>query len=164
MVTHTTPTLQIRAVRPSDAVAVARFLEGLSERSYYRRFSAPQQPATAAELDQLTDPDTHDGVRWVAMDLSTHPHSVVGLAQLFGPVGAEVAEGALVVADPQQRRGLGSTLCRHLLRLARERRVGRVWGLVQRDNHTMLRFARKNGYPVRHGELGYEICVPVCQP
>ncbi len=162
MVTRTATSITLRSARPADAPRIAEFFEHLSDHSFYRRFSTSGHAFSAQEIAEIADPDPDAGVTLVAVERDgARDHRIVGLGQLFGPVGAAVAEGALVVADSQQRHGLGSVLSKQLLRIARERRIGTVWALVQTDNHCMLSFARKFGFPVARGELGCELRVPV---
>ncbi|TQJ11648.1 acetyltransferase (GNAT) family protein [Kribbella jejuensis] len=98
--TQTGPPLVRRAGEP-DADELARMLTGLTDLSRYFRFqTAIGTPPRAALLLRMLCPT---GAAFVA----TRAETIVGHAMWAWAPGAETAELAAVIAEDEQRRGLG---------------------------------------------------------
>ena len=59
---------------------------------------------------------------------------------------------ALLVADPYQGRGLGHHLMERLIKVARDRNVKRLTGLVLRENRPMLELLKNLGFTASPAE------------
>ena len=103
--------VRIRRAGPADRACLAALLRGLSPDSAYRRFQTALGPGpSAAVLDALLPTGPHGGA------LLAHAGPFVIGHGVWQRAGAtSVAEIGVVVADSQQRRGIGSALAEALL-------------------------------------------------
>jgi len=58
------------------------------------------------------------------------------------------AEFAIVVADAWQRKGLGTKLARHIIRIAKIRKISKIYINFLKDNHAMKFLAEEIGFTV----------------
>jgi acetyltransferase len=77
-------------------------------------------------------------------------HEILAVGRLSRRYGASEAEFALLVADPFQRKGLGSELLGRLLRIARDESIPRVTAQMLSDNRPMQRLCEKLGFRLHH--------------
>src|SRR5690349_6814952 len=105
--------LQVRPIEGGDRSALAALFDRLSPETLYRRFLAPKQRLTAAELSALTLLDHHDREALIAVDGEGR---LVGVARFLALDGRpHVAEVAVTVADEWQHRGVGTALLAGLM-------------------------------------------------
>ncbi len=129
--------IQIRPIEAEDRDELAAGLRRLSPESRYRRFLAPTNELSDAELDYLTQVDHHDHEALVARDPQTGMG--VGVARFVRfPDEPDKAEFAVAVADDWQRRGVGGALLARLSDRAREEGVRRFSASILSDNRPML--------------------------
>jgi GNAT superfamily N-acetyltransferase len=128
--------VDIRPLGPDDKAGLAAGFERLSERSRYRRFLSPTSHLSANQLAYLTEVDHHDHEALVAVDPTTR-HGLAVARYVRSAADPGEAEFAVAVADDWQRRGLGTTLLRHLAAKARGEGITRFTGLVLEDNQPM---------------------------
>jgi RimJ/RimL family protein N-acetyltransferase len=140
-------TVHVCPAKPSDAPAVRRLLEGLSDRSRWLRFFSAA-------------PDLAQAVRWATDVDDGHRHGLVATAagdgRVVGHAGferepdrPERAEVALEVADAVQGKGLGTVLLCQLAKAANRVGVQVFDAEVLPENHRMIRVFRDCGYPVK---------------
>jgi RimJ/RimL family protein N-acetyltransferase len=112
----------IRPIEPDDVAELKRGFEHLGALSRYRRFLAPIDRLSPAQLNFLTHVDHRSHEAIVAADALSGEG--VGIARYRrDPEDPTRAEVAVVVADDWQRRGVGTAL------LERLRERGRANGL-----------------------------------
>jgi RimJ/RimL family protein N-acetyltransferase len=125
--------LVVRPIEPGDKDALAAAFERLSPESRYRRFLAPQDRLTTAQLRYLTDVDHRDHEALVAVDTGTGDG--VGVARYVRDrVRPDSAEVAVAVADAWQGKGIGTELLHRLADRARQEGIERFTALVLADN------------------------------
>lgn len=71
---------------------------------------------------------------------------MLGIAQIISDLDTSEAKFAIMVGDPWQGRGVGAALLDHMIRIAKQRRIGLVWALVLPENANMLALGRKLGF------------------
>jgi len=143
--------VRVRPVRPSDAFELQRMLEGLSSESLHSRFfGRPNLERTAARLAEGSR-----GGDFAVVAESLDESSIVGHAGAFR-LGAGRAEGAFLVADAWQGRGLGPILLSNLLDAARERGIVTLVAEVLPSNRAMLAVFRGCGHPM-HVSPGLDV-------
>jgi acetyltransferase len=144
------PRFMVRPIRPQDEAGLDAFYRGLSPNSRHRRFLAVVNEPPAHLLARFARPDRENEVALVATACDGQRETVVGEAR-FGrdEPSSNHAEFAIAVSDAAQGRGLGERLLRSLIRRARARRVGSLYGEVLPDNRAMLALARKFGFSER---------------
>jgi GNAT superfamily N-acetyltransferase len=142
--------LRIRAIRPNDKQRLLSHFENLSQQARYFRFFGHKRSLTNADLRQLTELDFVRHVGLVAMIAAP------GGQEAFIGVGRYVrdnderAEIALAVLDDHQRKGVGSILIKHLVRIAQQAGIGEFVADVMGSNQRVLEFVQHRGCVVRH--------------
>ncbi len=127
----------LRAVGPDDRACIARGFERLSAASRLSRFLMPMQRLDGPMLDYLT---AIDGSRHLAVAASTDDVEPVGLARCVRLDGEpDVAEIAVTVMDPWQRRGVAPVLVSQLARWADAVAIRRFRALFGYDNRAITR-------------------------
>jgi len=130
----------LRVAGAEDAMAVQRFVRGLSEQSRRYRFFAPVRELSPDQLERLTRSHPPDELALVGeITVETGESRIVALAQyvVCEPLDAEFA---VVVDDAWQRQGLGMQLVGALAEQAARAGVTVLTGFVLPDNWPMLSF------------------------
>jgi acyl-CoA synthetase (NDP forming)/GNAT superfamily N-acetyltransferase len=148
--------VHLRPILPSDADALVRMHESLSDRTRYFRYFGPHPRISPAELKRFTVVDHRARVALICLvgDEILAVGRYEGLPGDGGPGGTtgtpepDTAEVAFVTRDDHQGRGLGSILLEHLAAAARENGLRRFEAEVLAENHTMVRVFRQAGYQV----------------
>ena len=172
-VTVTTDKQRAVLIRPgaaSDAELLTRMYQHLSARTIRLRFGAPwpQLPETVvqSEMARMFAGDARLTTTLIGtVDVGTGD-SAVSVAELVqSPSDRAVAEIALLVRDDYQREGLGRTLGRMIVDVARARGVRLLRLYLQAENIAIMRLIRGMGvrYSAErsHGEIAVEIPVEV---
>jgi acyl-CoA synthetase (NDP forming)/GNAT superfamily N-acetyltransferase len=140
--------VHLRPILPSDADALLRFHQSLSERTRYLRYFGPYPRIPPRDLERFTHVDHRTRVALICL-LGDEIIAVGRYEGLPGPGGrVESAEVAFVARDDHQGRGLGSILLEHLAAAARENGLRRFEAEVLVENHQMVRVFRDAGYQV----------------
>lgn len=131
-----------RPIEPEDKDRLQEGLANLSESTRYLRFFGPIDHFTERQLRYLTEIDYQNHYAWIAL-LPDEPGSPgVGVARWIRlSDGEELAEGAVVVADDLQGKGIGKTLLWLAARTAIERgvRAFQVWTIGDNNKvHALL--------------------------
>ncbi len=148
--------MHLRPILPSDADALVRFHESLSERTRYLRFFGPYPRISPRDLERFTTVDHRSRVAFICLlgDEIIAVGRYEGIPGDGGPGGTtgtptiDSAEVAFVARDTHQGRGLGSILLEHLAAAARENGLRRFEAEVLVENHQMVRVFRQAGYQV----------------
>jgi GNAT superfamily N-acetyltransferase len=136
----------LRAVRPTDKALLAAGFARLSAASRTRRFLAPKERLSRAELRYLTEVDGWNHVAIGAVITREGAEEGIGIGRFIRlEPGSHVAEAAIAVLDDYQGRGLGGILLARLIHAARERDVQRFACDVFADNRAMLDLLRGAG-------------------
>lgn len=145
-------TVVLRLLTPADGLALARGHAQLSTRSRYLRYhSLVSGPLTQAEIAHLTDVDQRDRAAWVLeMD---GKGIAVGRYIRLGPF-SDMAEVALAILDPWQRRGISKLLLAALMRTARRASIERLTAFVLEENIAAMRLLWSLGAEPRLTESG----------
>lgn len=139
--------VHVRAIRRDDRVRLRENFLRLSEDSVYARFLGPKKDLTEADLDFFTNviPDEHVGL--VATVWEEGEERIVGVGRyMTDEPGGSSAEVAFAVLDEYQNRGIGTLLFDHVVALARERGVERLWADMWPDNQRMMGIFERSGH------------------
>ncbi len=140
--------VQIRAIRASDKQPLARHFDGLGSDSRYNRFFGFKNSLTLNELRYFTELDFRYHVALVVTIVNRDDSETIVSDGRY--VASErcrsVAELALSVIDPYQRRGIGKLLLECLIGMARYEHVSRLEADVLASNRGAMRFLIGRGF------------------
>jgi GNAT superfamily N-acetyltransferase len=135
----------IRSLRPEDRGEFTAAVGRTSNQSIYRRFFAPHRNFTESETLFFVDVDFVKHVALVAVVDQDHHHEIVGGGRyVVGQPGE--AELAFMVVDQYQGKGIGTTLLRHIIDIARHAGLYELTADVLSDNTPMLKVFARNGF------------------
>jgi GNAT superfamily N-acetyltransferase len=134
-------TVDLRPIEPSDAPALVRFHEALSNQTSRRRFFDVHPHLSATEVVRFT---TVDHVDREALIVSVDSE-IVAVGRIDRESGSATAEVAFVVSDGWQGRGVGSLLLVRLTEWARRMGVSRLTADTLGDNRPMIDLFRQSG-------------------
>jgi acyl-CoA synthetase (NDP forming) len=126
--------VRIRAILHQDAQALRSLYENADDRSLYLRFFAPGHGQIDHEVRRLTRPEAPDHRVVGAFD----DDRIVGVASYERMGGTPRAEFAVLVADGEHGRGIGTLLLEQLARQALADGVRELFGDVLPDNGPMM--------------------------
>jgi acetyltransferase len=138
--------VEIRPIRPEDAVIERSFVNGLSDRSRYLRFMHGVRELPPEMLSRFTQIDYDREMALIAVIEQDGMERQIGVARYASLPEPGVCEFAIVVADDWQGRGLARELLLALIEIARERRFETMRGDVLRQNTRMREFVRSLGF------------------
>jgi acetyltransferase len=97
----------------------------------------------------FTDYDRELALVAERQDPETSAREILGVGRLSKLHGLPEAEFAVLVADPAQGKGLGTTLLRRLVQIARNEKLQRIRAEILPQNHRMQSICRKLGFQLR---------------
>lgn len=135
----------IRALRKSDADMERAFIKRLSPESRRMRFLAQIREPSDALIHSLTDLD-EDDLAFVALVHREGEKREVGVSRYSMFPDGTSCECAVTVDDEWRNKGLGTTLMRHLMEIARRRGMRSMISTDAAENHRMHELARDLGF------------------
>ena len=143
--------ITIRPIMPEDEPLVVKFHESLSEQSVYMRYFHMIALSQRIAHDRLTRICYVDYDREIALvaeqrNAETGDRSILGIGRLTREPGADEAQFSILVADPTQRRGLGSELVRRLLEVGRKENLKRITAETLPDNFAIQKICERLGF------------------
>lgn len=146
--------ITLRALAPSDEVALREGFATLSANTRYHRFHAHVDELSPSQWRYLTQVDGDAHVALVAL----LGDRLVGVARLIRQHDErDAAEIAFLVADEMQRRRVGSVLRDAMFALARRRAYRRLYAYVLPDNVAIRRLLAGHAAADRGDVLELEI-------
>ena len=140
--------LILRAIRPSDAEALAAMGARTRPEDLRLRFHGAVRELAPGQAQRLTQIDYDREMALVACE---DDGAIAGVARLIFDPEFSAAEYGLIVRSDMQARGIGRELLLALLHYAERRGGDRVWGDVLADNENMLIMARAMGATLTPG-------------
>jgi acetyltransferase len=146
----------IRPIRPEDEPLIVSFHRTLSEQSIYFRYFHLMSLSHRIAHERLTRICFTDYDREMALVVDrAEPeggeHTLLGVGRLSRLHGENAAEFAMLIADPWQRQGLGTTLLELLLEIGREEGLERICAEILPANRAMQRICQTLGFRLRTG-------------
>jgi acetyltransferase len=139
----------IRPIRADDDLLERDFLRsGVSGESRYMRFHKWVGAPSDKLIHFLTDIDYDRHMAFVCVHGEGDDAEVCGEARYVVNPDGKSCEFGVVIADAWRKSGIAGLLMEALIRIARERGLTSMEGLVLRNNPPMLRFARALGFEV----------------
>jgi GNAT superfamily N-acetyltransferase len=141
---HNGRTLQIRALRPQDHDEVIRAISRTSPQSLFRRFFSAKRHFSDQEIAFFLNIDFVKHVALVALIDEHGRRAIVGGGRYI-VVQPGRAELAFAVIDQYQGQGIGASLLRHLVTIARAAGLGYLFAEVLQENIPMLKVFEASG-------------------
>ena len=139
----------IRPVRADDDLLERDFLSsGVSGESRYLRFHKWVGAPSDKLIHFLTEIDYERHMAFICIHGQGADAEVAGEARYVVNPDGKSCEFGVVIADAWRKSGVAGLLMEALIRVARERGLTSMEGLVLRNNPPMLRFARALGFEV----------------
>ena len=139
----------IRPITPRDLDAERAFIEALSPESRRFRFLGEVRHPSEDLLLRLTTPDYRRDVALAAVVPEDAHERFVGVARYSASPDGLSCECAVAVLDEWHHRGLGTTLMRHLIDVARARGISCMYSVDSAENTAMSDLARFLGFERR---------------
>ena len=137
--------ITIRSLRHHDRDDFIAAAKRASSESIYRRFFAPRQEFSDAEVSFFVDVDFIKHVALIAVDENGEQPEIVGGGRyVVGAAGQ--AELAFMVIDQYQGKGIGQALLCHLIAIAKKNGVRELIADVLADNMAMLKVFERSGF------------------
>ena len=142
-------TVLIRPIVPEDKAAEREFIEHLSPEAKHFRFMGQIGTPSDRLLEQLTDVDRIHDVAFVAVAGDGPRERIVGVSRYGADANGSRCECAITVADAWQDKGLGTSLMKHLIEVARSHGMRTMYSIDAADNAGMRELASYLGFARR---------------
>ena len=139
----------IRPIHVQDMAAERAFIDGLSQQARRFRFLGQIGHPTERLVEQLTDIDYAHEMAFVAVARVDGVEKIVGVSRYSADEDNLQCECAVTVAEDWQHQGLGALLMKHLIEVARDRGISRMFSLDSAENVAMNDLARFLGFTTR---------------
>jgi GNAT superfamily N-acetyltransferase len=136
----------IRPIAPADLEAERRFIEALSPQSRRFRFLGEVRHPSEELLVRLTTPDYRRDVAFAAVVPEDAHERFLGVARYSTSPDGLSCECAVAVLDEWHNKGLGTSLMRHLIEVARARGISCMYSVDSAENTGMSDLARFLGF------------------
>ncbi len=136
----------IRPITHVDRDAERRFIEELSPQARRFRFLGAVAEPTERTIEQLTDIDPATDAAFAAVVRDGARERFVGVSRYAADRDGLRCECAVTVMDDWQHKGLGTSLMRHLIEVARERGMLSLYSVDDADNTDMSDLAHFLGF------------------
>ncbi|MEO9078356.1 MAG: GNAT family N-acetyltransferase [Rhodanobacter sp.] len=136
----------IRPLRAEDRQLEKNFIMDLSSESRRLRFLGDFKQPSEALLDQLLDTEDPNHVAFVALIHDGGRLREIGVSRFSAEPDGKHCECAISVADDWDHRGLGSTLMKHLITVAREKGLSQLFSIDSAGNLPMRDLAKELGF------------------
>ncbi|KWT94107.1 MULTISPECIES: GNAT family N-acetyltransferase [unclassified Variovorax] len=139
--------ITVRPIRPEDEAQHRRFLEQLDPEDIRMRIFQTRRELPRSELARLTQIDYDREMAFIAeaVDAQGVPETL-GVARTVSDPDRVEAEFAIIVRSDLKGAGLGRLLFQQLIEHARTCGIGRLVGIVLRENSRMLNLCRDMGF------------------
>ncbi|MBN2809984.1 MAG: bifunctional acetate--CoA ligase family protein/GNAT family N-acetyltransferase [Deltaproteobacteria bacterium] len=138
----------IRPIKPEDAAAHYEMVASFSPQTRYYRFFSLREEITPEQMVRFTQIDYDRDVAIIAEIERDGKKMSIGVNRLVYYPHSEEYEFAVVVTDAWQGSGVGRLLMEKLIYIARDRGIEEIFGLVLRDNISMMRFIKSFGFEI----------------
>ncbi|MBU4009580.1 MAG: GNAT family N-acetyltransferase, partial [Proteobacteria bacterium] len=158
--------LFVRPIRPEDALLIEELFKTLSPQTIYFRFFAPIKYISATMLARFTQIDYDREIALVAILETETDEKIIGVARVISQRNPKHAEFAVLVGDSWHGKGIGATLLRRCLNIAKDHGIEKVWGTVLAENTQMLAMGKKLGFKIERvpDENEYQLIIDLTKP
>jgi len=139
--------VDIRPITKLDKIAERAFIDSLSPQAKRFRFLGQVGSPSERVIEQFTDIDYEHDVAFVAVIQDGSNERIVGVGRYCTDADGKRCECAVTVSDEWQHKGLGSTLMRRLIEVARSNNIRSMFSIDSAENQPMKDLAGFLGIP-----------------
>ncbi|MCB0563304.1 MAG: bifunctional acetate--CoA ligase family protein/GNAT family N-acetyltransferase [Phaeodactylibacter sp.] len=143
----------LRPIRPEDEPLEAQMLENISQQSLYFRFFGYVPQVTHDFLTRFTHIDYDREMAIIAEVEEAGAKKMAAVVRIISDAWGEVAEYAILVADPWQQQGLGGQMTDYIIGIAREMGIKKLYASVLASNKGMLTLFEKKGFSIEREDF-----------
>ena len=147
-------TVLLRSITSEDKQIEKELIDGLSLKSSRYRFFHVIKEATEEMVNKFCDIDYKNEIAIIAEYNANEKKRNVGVVRLFIDPGQRAGEFAILVADSFQGSGLGTKFMETLIKVAREKGMKSIYGIVMEDNDKMLTLMKEFGFSIGANSYG----------
>jgi acetyltransferase len=136
----------LRPIRAEDEGHFNGLIKSLSAESMQFRFFEVFKEMTHERLSRYCNLDYDRQIAIVA-ELQQNGH-IIGAGRVIAEPDGKSGEFAVLVCDPWQGLGLGSLLMDHIISIAKNMRLERIFAYVLPNNCKMKRLSEKKGFKI----------------
>lgn len=136
----------IRPITPLDRAVERRFIEELSNEARRFRFLGQIAQPDDRMLERLTSIDPVSEAAFVAVTREDSQERIVGVSRYCRDAEGLRCECAVTVDEDWQNQGLGSSLMRHLIEVARTHGMRSMYSIDSAENIAMTDLAHFLGF------------------
>jgi acetyltransferase len=144
----------LRPIRPEDEPMEAEMFKTLSDQSLYFRFFGYVPKVTHDFLTRMTHIDYDREMAIIAEIEEEGKEHMAGVVRIIADAWGETAEFAILVADPWQHLGLGSSMMDYMLEIARDKGLRTIHASVLRSNAHMIQMFKDRGFEMKAEDEG----------
>ncbi|MBU4264049.1 MAG: GNAT family N-acetyltransferase [Proteobacteria bacterium] len=147
--------ITFRPIHPTDEQSIRDLLYALSQETLYYRFMSNSSRFGHTQIKNFVYIDHRKDVAIVATLPAAHGEEMIAVGRYYLDERTNRAEAAFIVRDEWQNRGIGSSLFRHLITIAKRSGISGFTAEVLGENKKMQSIFNKSGYKVQsHLEEG----------
>lgn len=150
--------ITIRLITPADREIEAEFVRNLSDEARYYRFHSALRELTPEMLERFINMDYPQNAALIATVRQDGKEREIAVARFARCPEQDAAEVAIVVGDEWQGMGIGTRLLLELRKIAISAGIRELHMNVLRENHGMIKLARKLGFHTLPVSDDYTTC------
>jgi acetyltransferase len=135
----------LRPIKAEDEGRFNELIKSLSAESMRFRFFEVFKEMTHETLTRYCNLDYDRQIAIVA-ELQQSNGQIIGAGRVIAEPDGKSGEFAVLVCDPWQGFGLGSLLMDHIINVAKDMRLERIFAHVLSNNYKMIRLSEKKGF------------------
>jgi GNAT superfamily N-acetyltransferase len=136
--------VRLRLARPSDAMRMQAFFDGLSDETRHRRFFVAMPHTSETLIRHFTFFDPRERLVVVAAAMIAHSEEIVGVADV-ALLDTAIVELGVVVDDAQQGMGIGKLLTEAIASLALRQGATHLRAELLEGNERMVALMQRLG-------------------
>lgn len=141
--------VSFRPVHPTDEPRMRDLLYALSQETLYYRFMTSGGRFAHREIHNFVYIDHRKDAAIVGTVPEAHGEDIIAVGRYYLDQKSNRAEVAFVIRDEWQNRGIGTSLFKHLVDIAKRNGIAGFTAEVLRDNRRMQAIFNNSGYNVQ---------------
>jgi len=140
--------VKFRPIHPTDEPKMRDLFYDLSQQTVYYRFMKEMKRIPHKQIQDFVYVDHRNEVAIVGTLPEAHGEDIIAIGHYYLDEKTNRAEVAFTVRDEWQRRGIGTFLLKHLIRIARRNGISGFTAEVLRENKAMQAVFHKSHHQI----------------